>query len=211
MGQQHNELLRAGAIRQAIKDALEVTEGDVGVERLGETLTPIIDIWSRAEWSQLRNEALFCTQTLIVVAGGAGLFGFVQIQNPLNSGRIVVVTDYWGVSTIVTNAQLAITNTVRGATGGDFAIQLDTRFIGAGGAVATIDPVVVSSGTSAAFGTDVPLGRYALPVANTWNKLLLPTIILAPGAGAVLSDGTANDNFGAVFGGYSRPMRPSEL
>lgn len=57
MTQQHNGLGRYTALLSAFTGALGERDSDFsGIERAGETLTPVIDLWSRPEWAWLRDE-----------------------------------------------------------------------------------------------------------------------------------------------------------
>src|SRR5207244_5316423 len=82
----------------------------------------------RPEWSFLKDEILWSTQVLNVAAAGAGLFGFFQVFNPAGSGRIVVVQGAFITTGAAWIAQLALTTTVRGATGGAFLVAPHTRW-----------------------------------------------------------------------------------
>lgn len=215
MGQIHNELLRAHEIRAGIRDALEISEGDINVERLGETLTPILDIWSQPEWSFNRNEIRFSVRPGTAAAGGAGLFGFIQFFNPVGSNRIYVIEKYFDIAPGA-NRQItiALTATVRGASF-DGAIALDTRFsnpiVGAG-ALQGRDPLSCSQGAVAVFTNDTIIHQAtSSATAGAAQELGGPVVILGPGSGVVMSDGTANEAFTAWVTGRGRPARLVEL
>lgn len=89
MAQVHNSLRRAGAILQGIKSVLGVQEAESGVERFGETLTPVLDVWGRPEFAMPRGELLFA-RDLTSAAGGAGTRSKAQIWNP-STNRLVMV------------------------------------------------------------------------------------------------------------------------
>lgn len=89
MGQLHNELHR-GQYSAALTRALDEMRGSAGLERFGETLTPVIDLWSKPEWAHLRNERLGAVSRA-VTAGGAGTTAGVALANPSTSQNIVVV------------------------------------------------------------------------------------------------------------------------
>jgi len=87
MGLIHNEL-RRGPWSKAIKNALgDTREG--GVERYGETLQPVQDIWSQPEWAFLRDELLWCVN--FSQAAVVGEFGAVGVVNPAGSNRLLIV------------------------------------------------------------------------------------------------------------------------
>jgi hypothetical protein len=54
----HNEL-RRGPFSRATKAALGDTTAEGGVERYGETMQPVLDLWARDEFGYLRSEYLF--------------------------------------------------------------------------------------------------------------------------------------------------------
>lgn len=60
MGLIHNEL-RKGTLSRALKVILGADESEGGIERYGETLTPVVDIFSptQSEWSLPRGERRF--------------------------------------------------------------------------------------------------------------------------------------------------------
>lgn len=78
MGALHNELNR-GSFSKAIKNALGVKEGESGVERFGETLTPTLDIFRLPEWKYLRSEHWFGVYVSLVAAP-AGRFAGLMIR-----------------------------------------------------------------------------------------------------------------------------------
>src|SRR5205823_44691 len=165
----------------------------------------------RPEWSFLKDEMLWQTQPVTqgVVAGQSG---FGQLFNPLGSGRLATVLGFVASKTAAGPCTTALTTTVRGATGGGFVIPTDTRWSGAPPAVGFLarDPLSLSFGTSVAFGTDVPLLTYQ--IAGTPTIITLPTpVVLAPGAGFVVVDGTVAEAINVAFFGRSRQARPEEL
>lgn len=88
MGQLHNEL-RRGSLSIALKTFIGDTRDPGGLERYGETLTPILDMWGLPEVAYLRRELLWAgqlTQTAVV-----GEQSMLAVTNPLASGKVVVV------------------------------------------------------------------------------------------------------------------------
>lgn len=70
MGQGHNEL-RRGEFSRAIKALVGDSDSESGLERFGETLQPIIDLWNLPEMHLLRGERLFgCVATTAVAPAG---------------------------------------------------------------------------------------------------------------------------------------------
>lgn len=80
MAHVHNALHHATRLQAAYARALgERDEQFSGIERAGETITPVIDLWSRPEWAWLRGEELRST-VIALAAGGAGNFGEAQVH-----------------------------------------------------------------------------------------------------------------------------------
>lgn len=87
MGQVHNEL-RRGPFSAALKAAVGDSRGGSGIERYGETLTPIIDLWRDPQHRFLRQEVeAFVAQD--IPAGGAGTFATIALVNPAGSSSLI--------------------------------------------------------------------------------------------------------------------------
>lgn len=103
MGQIHNEL-RKGALSAGLTRALGAMRGDSGLERFGETMQPVIDLWRLPEWSFLRTERL-CAYARSVAANAAGFTG-IALANPLLSGgannTLIIVVEAITVQTVAT-------------------------------------------------------------------------------------------------------------
>ncbi len=205
MGSQHNELRRAFEIADAIKSIVGETDSESTVERFGETLTPILDVWRQPEWSFLRREKRWATQPILAPAVAAQ-FSFVQIFNPSGSGRLVVVEGVSSLIAVVRVVSFALTVTVRGATGGGSPFPTDTRW-----GVFSTDSFQLTFGSSAAFGSDIEIARGEGATAGIVVDHTFPTVILAPGTGVVVSDSVVNDPMTVWFRGYSRAVRPDEI
>lgn len=88
MGAIHNELRRT-PLSYALTRAVGDSQGAGGLERYGETLTPVLDLFSQPEWAYLRKEwlcTLIMTQTAVAAEYSIG-----GLANPAGSGLIVVV------------------------------------------------------------------------------------------------------------------------
>lgn len=82
----HHFVREQTAFRKILREA---DEGFSGIERAGETITPVVNLWERPEWAVLRGEtpwSLFHAQAAV-----AAEFGFVGLRNPASSGGIAVV------------------------------------------------------------------------------------------------------------------------
>lgn len=83
----HNEL-RRGQLGVALKAAVGDSRGGA-LERWGETLTPVMDMWSRPEWEYLRGDHL---GSVFLGAGAiAAEFSFSALSLPLASESLVIV------------------------------------------------------------------------------------------------------------------------
>jgi len=165
------------------------------------------------ELAFLKREEMFVGQVL-TAGPTAAQASFVQLLNPVNSQRLIKVTDIFVLTAAASNVQTALTTTVRGASGGGGLIPVDTRWntpIIPAAALAARDPATpnYTSGTSVAFGTDVLLGTFASP--GTWIRLPHPVVVLAPGTGLEINDQTINQAMSAFFAGRSRIARPEEI
>jgi len=89
VGQVHNQLQQAGQLLGGIKAALGATDSEGGIERYGETLQPIVNIWDRPEWALLRGEILFSRQ--VTSPALAARNSVVELVNPSTSRKIAVV------------------------------------------------------------------------------------------------------------------------
>lgn len=104
MGSVHNELTgRSGFVSRAIRNALQIESGEVGIERVSETLQPNINLWSRPEWAILRGERLWAVAPSQPAV--AAEFSQVGIFNPAASGLIVVVDAVMGVANTTATVQ----------------------------------------------------------------------------------------------------------
>lgn len=64
---------------------------DTALERLGETLTPILNPWGLPEWAKLRGEDLYAVTS--VQSAVAAEFSAICIENPVASNSLIVVDD----------------------------------------------------------------------------------------------------------------------
>lgn len=82
----HNKLEQYPQLLKGFNVATGLLENEEGVIRLGETLTPTIDLFNgRREWALLRGEQWYARRTFIA-AGGAGTNAAIGLGNPANSG-----------------------------------------------------------------------------------------------------------------------------
>lgn len=84
----HNAIGTNPALSRMLARVAGLSDGEDGVGRLGETLTPTINPWERPEWAVLQGE-LLATGGIALGAPGAGLIAQIQLFNPLASRRLI--------------------------------------------------------------------------------------------------------------------------
>lgn len=83
MSDQHNALHRCTELLQGFKRGLGMDRDADGVERVGETLTPVWDIWSKPEFARLRGEHLGAASLLVTgIALTRTIHGIRNISTP---------------------------------------------------------------------------------------------------------------------------------
>lgn len=96
MGSLHNELRRS-PISGAVLKALGVEDNEAVLERFGETLQPVFDVWGRIEWDAYRKEFVG-TCGIEVAAGGATTLASVALyNNTAKSPNTLIVVDRFEV------------------------------------------------------------------------------------------------------------------
>lgn len=87
----HNAIHRFTQLLDAYRRAVGEDLAEFsGIERAGETLTPVLDLWRNPEWAILRRELHFSSFVNTNTAA-AGRFAAVALTNPAASGKIVTV------------------------------------------------------------------------------------------------------------------------
>lgn len=156
MGHLHNALHHATALLNGLRVSIgAVADADFdGTSRFGETLQPVMDVWSRPEWRLPRGEITYARR--ISAPAVAARFSGLELINPVGSGVIVNVLTITGESypqqidlQIDSGGALGVTATLRG-------IALDSRHPQLGEA----SRCTLVSGDFAA-GANLPLWRTA--------------------------------------------------
>ena len=208
MAHVHNALHHFTALQAAYRAALGEDDASFnGIERAGETLTPIFDLWSRPDWAVLRDEVLW--SALHNQAAVVGELSFVGIRNPAASGLLVVVTMIRARGSA--GGILRVIHGVISATGVDGSEQLvprDTRLNLAGVSRA----VKIHGADAAMIGNDafeeIFMDRGS---AGTATEDVPQSVILSPGFEVRYYHQTANTALVLTAQGYLRPAQPGEL
>lgn len=210
MGNIHNELRRT-PLSGALTRALGSQKGTEGLERFGETMQPVMDLWALPEWNYLRKDFLLCTNAQ--ASAVVGEMGFVALGSP-PTGRlniIVVESITFGLGAAGSVVlRLSDYATVSGTgTPMNKGVTRDTRttrssfFPGGGG--------TIFQGTDVgALGFSLEQGLTAGATTQGVIQVALP-YILAPGAALVVQAEATNQAISANFGWRERAAYPGEL
>lgn len=203
MGKLHNEL-RRGPWSAAISSALgDTREG--GVERFGETLTPVVNIWERPDWAVLiRHHLLYLSGFQAAVAGE---FSCIVFQPPptTNAESILVID------------RLLISGTIQCLVGYDAlpagAVELTLKdFLDQRARPAPAQRPLsrVFQDSNAASALTGPFLRFTGGVAGS-NVLEGPFILSSvQGLSLVVECGTVNTSITVTAFGRERQLMPSE-
>lgn len=208
----HNQLSR-GPWGRAVKDALGDSRAEGGLERYGETMQPVIDLWSRPDWELLRNEFLF-VHTLVKAADAANS-SVVGIMLPLASKLIVTLERISGRNS--TNAGALILS------------GLDRTTIAAlGGFALASQPFFRDARASAVpFAQQAPVETFTaltglIPLNGTMENIIMPAgvenreftstpYVLRAGGAIFVQGGAINQQIVITFSGRVRAALPTEL
>lgn len=88
----HNQLTNYAQLLAGFRRMLGEMGGEFsGIERAGETLTPVMDLWALPEWALLRGETIFSRVALSPAV--AARLSSVELVNPAASGILAVVLE----------------------------------------------------------------------------------------------------------------------
>lgn len=211
---QHNELKQFPKLTQAYQLATGLAENEEGVVRLGETMTPIVNIWDQPEWALLRGEQHHARR-LSQAATGAGRNTFVAIVNPTGSGIVVVVT---GISAIpgAAGSQLSLlvstgANVQASALATTFGTPVDRRLIGGAGIVPVAQSIAqVIAGDSAGLLGSVVEAEVQRNAALNPLSYMTPWILWANDA-ILVQTNTANESIALSYRWYERKCVTNEV
>jgi hypothetical protein len=201
----HNQIKYGTDFLRGFSRAFGLAEDEEGPVRLGETVTPIANLFdrNRPEWAYLRQEKIFVAR-LVAAAGGAGVRSEVGIFNPAGSRMITVLKWIYPETASFIVAQplfgLQANHTV------SQAVVIDARWV----------PTGAVPNQARTQRTVKVLGA-ATPVAVMWNPtnaLIQPhlfEIVLPPNFHLVIQATADNAAIQEVLVGYERPAMPGEL
>lgn len=210
MSQVHNALFR-GELSASMTRAVGDMRGDsAGLERYGETLTPVIDLWHRPEWEYLRKERL-CAYSRTVAAGGAGTTSGIALANPANSGLIVVceAINIRGASGTATGLYSAPDSTADLGNSSQGFVR-DNRVEG-GGTIRASQAVIRYSNTPVGLPANHDILEQVEQLDVAYRALIAPPCIVAPGRMLAVYNITTAVFLGAVFKWRERIALPGEL
>lgn len=214
MAQLHNQLTR-GPWTTAIKAALGLSKSEGGVERFGETMQPVLDIWGgpQPEWCYLRGEWLWSVQGTASAVAAEG--SMIAVVNPVANSNIAVIEKCNAIGGaagtvalgLATEAQITATL----ATGLTLRTK-DTRW--ARGLVPPVAlgfvPLTPLTGADPTLTFDTSLENIAVLTAEFRPFNTLP-YVLAPGTAIWIQHQTVNTALSANFSGRVRAAFPGEL
>lgn len=209
MAQTHNEI-RKGWLSEAVNRALGRTR-EGGIERISETLDPVLNLWGMPEWAYLRGELLWSGQvTQVAVAGEQSM---LALTNPANSNLIVVIESILLAGSV---QNVRITPTVlRTDIEATLALALvpqarDNRW--------WQSPIVVGKQARTQFWTGSNAGSLGGIgtekigiVAGTFTLAATPPYILRPGTSLLIEGVTVNLGVDFTVSGRERTAYPGEL
>lgn len=209
----HNELKYHTSLTNAFR-ILGGVDGSVhpGVERLGETLTPILNVWDLPEHAVLRNEQLGAAKAF--QAAVAAEFSIIAWVNPATSKQLVVVEAISVGSSALLTTQLevgaftALAGTLTAPA--QMVAARDRRFKPAS-QVGSFS-LAIGSDLSNTFGVPLEQVTAANTAASTHTPFIvgLP-VIVKPGDFVAVIGQTVNLSLAAQVRWRERPALPGEL
>lgn len=214
----HNGIKYATGELNALGIAGGLARDQSGVERLGETLTPIMDIWSQPEWAWLRGDLLWVSRPMISAAGAGALSAFATCL-PASARLICVVEGAWArsatagdVMTLGVDLRTTIT-AVPMATTGTRPRARDNRLVATPSfpneAQAEV-PLDNFTGSSAG-NVGIALEQRTVPGVNVAVEFRSVPYVLRPNTGIWIQGSTNNLLVVGGFWGRLRVPLPGEL
>jgi len=201
----HNALRRS-TLSRALTRAVGDSRGDAGLERYGETLTAVIDLWSQPEWAYLRGETLVGSVT--VAAAVVAEFSAVALINPAASGFLVVVERVFAHGSIQTFAlgqstAAPLIATLAAVGSGQIRDRRNRQ-------TANTVGQLLSGSDAGSIAASAELIAAVATTDRVGFESSLP-VVLPPGQGLAVQGQTVNLQVIAAFGWRERAVLPGEL
>lgn len=194
----HNEIRNRTDVLKAFERFFRLEHG-AGIERIGETLTPIMDMWSRPELGAILGEKLWWGRQ--VSAAVAAQDSWCAVFNPAGSPRLVTVL---GWRAVYAGASGFLVGSLGQATvvGGTViaADARDRRF----GSSSSIPEVKLSK------GTEVPTTLTGSWAGSAGVIEPIP-VVLSPGNNVAIEGGDVNTALAVNWFGLVRQATDDEL
>jgi hypothetical protein len=190
VGLLHNEL-KSSPLARAIKKILAVSDSEGGLERFGETLTPVLDMWSLPEFEVPRGERGFSQS--VNSPAVAARFSCIALTNPVGSQMLGVVNlvrntgagaIFFSTDTTIASSLLAnlVTSSPR---------SLDLRPFQVGQAAVPAAQLLLQSGDTAAGVSRANHFLNGIGASGPPDSID-PRIVLPPGTAVFLFGGAVN-------------------
>lgn len=169
MASEHNAINQGTNLLRSFPPAVGLSPDESGVSRLGETLTPVINVWTRPDLAFLRGDRQ-CSGNEDPAAG-AGTFASVSFLNPAGSGVIAIIESITVAASVAGLVRVVGRSPIGGVPGVGQVGFRDQRW---GGILA---PVCVMRSTAAAIPPGQRLHDQLVPLNQTVEILVTPLII----------------------------------
>lgn len=208
MGDLHNEL-RRGPLSRAVTRALGMQVGAVGLERLDESLSVVLDLWNRPEMDYLQKKDRYQFGALTGV--NAGTVSYVQLRIPAGSNIIAVVEKVIFSDSAAANAYFIGLSTpnASGTPGSIMDSRRDRGLLVGTGAVSVGLVSARTDQVGDGVGMAVNPLRIRVP-GNTITVVELPYVLVAGEALSIIN-GAVNTAVNASLIWTERAALPGEL
>lgn len=200
---EHNALKYGVNLTRALERLVGLDDHEQGTTRLGETLTPVIDAWSRPEFALPRLEILYCRApaTVPAVAARNSILSFV---NPVGSGIIAVVLGWVTYTGSVLDVQTGTGGSIAANQVTSLGVAQDSRLAQHGEtSICQLITGDVAAGVAITQWTDVG--------SASESMRLLPQFIVTPGNKVDWINPTVNTAFRIGLLWSERRGFPGEL
>lgn len=206
MGDIHNELKR-GPWGPALASVVGLSRDAAGLERLGETLTPVLDLWSpaRPDWAIERREHLVFLHALAPAV--AAELSCVVFDGSTDPSTILIIDAL--IFSNITQVNIGFDARPAGATEATTKDFLDHR-VRAGAAANRRPRSRVWIDSNAATALTGPLFRYVGAASALGAYLPVPFVVLGDNLSLICENTTVNTALHVTAIGRERQLLPSE-